>query len=254
MQRQSCFIELTPTLDTRHPPNGQPNQTLYLSILVGYLFVTKTNKTFTFTIIQSSQKTSFLKHLNSIDEHIQFTGEESRQDGSIPFLDILIIPDEDGSLKTTVYRKATHTDLYLQWDTNHTVSTKYSVVGSLHHRAKTICSSPESLQQEEKHQKQALTRCKYPAWALNKVKMKTRTVANNTKKGTKNTSSNIQNPHMVIPYYQGISESMKKTCSEYGVQVYFKGGNTIKNLLMTPKDQDTITKIMESYTDTNVTG
>ena len=35
---------------------------------------------------------------------------------------------------------------------------------------------------------------------------------------------------------------MKKTCSEYGVQVYFKGGNTIKNLLMASKKQDTIQK------------
>ena len=83
--------------------------------------------------------------------------------------------------------------------------------------------------------------------------MKTRTVANNTTKGTKNTDSNIQRPHIVIPYFQGISESMKKICSEYGVQVYFKGGNTIKNLLMAPKDQDTIQKKVESYTDTNVT-
>ena len=56
------------------------------------------------------------------------------------------------------------------------------------------------------------------------------------------TSNNIQWPHLVIPYYQGISESMKKTCSKYGVQVYFKGGNTIKNLLMAPKDQDAIQK------------
>ena len=59
---------------------------------------------------------------------------------------------------------------------------------------------------------------------------------------------------MVIPYYQGISDSMKKTCSEYEVQVYFKGGNTIKNLLMAPKDQDTIQKKVESFTDTDVVG
>ena len=208
----------------------------------------------TFTIIQSSQKMSFLEHLNSIDEHIQFTSEESGHGGSIPFLDILIIPDEEGSLKTTAYRKPAHTDLYFQWDSNHRVSPKYSVVGSLHHRAKTICSKPELLQHEEKHLKQALTRCKYPAWALNKVKMKSRNVANNTKKGNKKTSSTIQRPHMVILYYQGISESMKKTCSEYVVQVYFKGGNIIKNLLMAPKDQDTIQKKVDSYTDTNVTG
>ena len=49
----------------------------------------------------------------------------------------------------------------------------------------------------------------------------------------------------MIPYYQGISERMKKTCSEYVVQFHFKGGKTIKNLLMAPKDQDTIQKKSE---------
>ena len=90
---------------------------------------------------------------------------------------------------------------------------------------------------------------------MNKVKMKTKTTANNNNKGTKNSGNNIQKPHMVIPYYKGISESIKKTCSEHGVQVYFKGGNTIKNLLVAPKDQDTIQKKSGViYTDTNVTG
>ena len=38
------------------------------------------------------------------------------------------------------------------------------------------------------------------------------------------------------------------------MQVYFKGGNTIKNLLMAPKDQDIIQKKVESSIDTSVTG
>ena len=41
-------------------------------------------------------------------------------------------------------------------------TSKYGVVGTLHHRAQLICSSPELLQQEEKHLHQALTRCNYP--------------------------------------------------------------------------------------------
>ena len=173
----------------------------------------------------------------------------------MPFLDTLITPKEDGSLSTTVYRKPTHTDLYLQWDSNHTVSSKYSVVGSLHHRAKTICSRPELLQQEEDHLKQALTSCKYPAWSVNKVKIKTKATANKNSRGQKNSSNNIQKPHMVIPYYKGISKSIKNTYSKHGVQVYFKGGNTIKNLLMAPKDEDTIQeKKLESFIDTSVTG
>ena len=124
------------------------------------------------TIIKSSQIESFLNHLNSIDHYIQFTKEESRPDGSMPFLDILITPNEDGSLSTTVYRKSTQTDLYLQWDSYHTITSKYSVVGALHHRAQIICSTPELLQQEEKHLHQALNRYNYPTWALNRATLR----------------------------------------------------------------------------------
>ena len=74
----------------------------------------------TFTIIKSSQRRAFLDHINSIDQHIQFTSEEQKEDGSMPFLDILVMPSEDGSLSTTVYRKPTHTDLYPHWDSQHT--------------------------------------------------------------------------------------------------------------------------------------
>ena len=124
----------------------------------------------TFVIMKKAHKEEFLTHLNSVDKNIQFTSEESRPDGSIPFLDILITPGEDGRLDTTVYRKPTHTDQYMQWDSHHTISSKYSVVGTLHHRAKTICSNKQLLQQEEEHLSEALMNCKYPIWALNRVR------------------------------------------------------------------------------------
>ena len=109
----------------------------------------------TLTIIKRSYKDAFLEHINSIDHNIQFTCEDSREDGSIPFLDILIIPEEDGRLKITVYRKPTHTDLYIHWDSHHTIPSKYSGIGTLYHRVKTICSSPQQLQDEEQHLSQA---------------------------------------------------------------------------------------------------
>ena len=103
----------------------------------------------TFTIIESSYKSEFLKHINSIDGHIQFTCEDQRDDGAMPFLDILITPEKDGSLSTSVYKKPTHTDLYLQWDSHHTLTSKYSVIGTLQHRAQTICSNPQLLQKKK---------------------------------------------------------------------------------------------------------
>ena len=201
----------------------------------------------TFIIIKKAHKDSLLQHLNSIDSNIKFTCEESRDDGSIPFLDILIIPGRKGKLDTTVYRKPTHTDLYLQWDSHHNIPAKYSVIGTLLHRAKTICSSPQHLQREEQHLTSALKKCKYPSWALNRIQLKnTQEPANrNNNRGTKPTrpeQSNINQPHIVVPYHQGLSKNFKRTCNKYGVQVHLKGGLTIKNLLMSPKDKDTIWK------------
>ena len=46
---------------------------------------------------------------------------------------------------------------------------------------------------------------------------------------------------MVVPYHQGLSERIKKTCKKYGVQVHFKEGQIIKGFLMAPKDKDPIT-------------
>ena len=198
----------------------------------------------TFVIIKSSHKEEFLDHINSIDPNIQFTSEESREDGSMPFLDMLIIPQKDGTFNTTIYRKPTHTDMYLQCDSQHPISSKYSVVGTLHHRARTMCSNTNLLQQEEEHLQKVLTTCKYPNLALNRIKMKIRSNPKKKNKSqNKNTMpENYQQPYLVVHYYQGLNESVKRTCNKYGVQVYFKGGVTIKSLLMAPKDQDPMLK------------
>ena len=43
---------------------------------------------------------------------------------------------------------------------------------------------------------------------------------------------------MVLPYIQGLGEKLKRACNKQGIQVHFKGTNTIKQLLMAPKDMD----------------
>ena len=199
----------------------------------------------TFTIIKKANRSSFLEHLNSIHPSIEFSSEETRSDGSMPFPDILMTPKEDSSLTASVYRKPTHTDLYLHWDSHHTLPSKYSVVGTLYHRAKTICSSSQLLKEEE-HLFQALKRCKYPTWVLNSVKMRSQNPTKNQNRSTNNNArQNInsnKNLYMVVLYYQGLSESIKRSCKKYGLQVHFKGGLTIKNLLMALKDKDHILK------------
>ena len=92
----------------------------------------------------------------------------------------------------------------------------------------------------------ASARCKYPTWALNGVRLKSKAPAKSKNPKNNNESgqnkNNNQKPYMVVPYYQGLSESIKRTYRKYGVQVHIKGGLTIKNLLMAPKDKDPILK------------
>ena len=182
-------------------------------------------------------KDEFLNHINSVDSAIQFTVEETKEDGSIPFLDTLITPEQNGTFSIGVYRKPTHTDLYLPWDSNHNLSAKYSVIKILTHRAHTICSTPKLLEKELNRLVEVLGHCKYPKWAIRKVFKEQH---RKEKKLTPRRSTNkpINRSHIVIPYVPGICESIKNIGKKHRVAVYFKGGRTLKKILVSPKDKD----------------
>ena len=73
--------------------------------------------------------------------------------------------------------------------------------------------------------------------------MKINSTAHKNKNKSRTTQlNNTPRPHITLPYYRGLSESIKQRCKNYGVQVYFRGCKTIKNLLMAPKDLDPMMK------------
>ena len=126
------------------------------------------------------------------------------------------------------------------------VSAKYSVTNTLSHRALTICSTPE-LAEELQHLENVLGQCKYPKWAIRKIIKKHQ---QKEKKQTPKTKYPAK-CHIVVPYTQGIGESLKNICKKHGVDVHFKGGQTLKNILVSPKDKDNITSkcsVIYSYT------
>lgn len=65
----------------------------------------------------------FVAFLNNIHVNIKFT-VETEQAGCSPFLDILISGNQDGSLGRNVYRKPTHTNLYLYSSSHHSLTEK----------------------------------------------------------------------------------------------------------------------------------
>ena len=46
----------------------------------------------------------------------------------------------------------------------------------------------------------------------------------------------------ISTFQKSLSESIKTLYRKHGIQVYFKGGKTIKDLLMTLKDKNSITE------------
>ena len=138
-------------------------------------------------------------------------------------------------------------DQYLQWNSYDHLSAMFSVIHTLTHSAQTVCSNPELPHKEKAHLRKALTQCKYPRWALDKMVKRLNRPSREVSDGVNNQGTTGAQPtttevktkgHIVTPYTQGLCESIKKICGRYGIQTHFKGSNTIRKLLVSPKDRD----------------
>ena len=87
--------------------------------------------------------------------------KDPNQEGAIPFVDTLASSGPNNTLITTVYKKPTHTDQYLYWDSNHFISAKNSVFNTLAFRARVVCSNLQTLQQENEHIRKTLLACNF---------------------------------------------------------------------------------------------
>ena len=118
-----------------------------------------------------------MTHLSSNRKNINRTSWNVSIMWTLPFLDTIVKPEVDNTLSPTVYRKPTHTDQYLQWDSHQSLVPKYSDISTLIHKARTVCTKPELLNQDIQHLRKTFTECKYPKWAL--VKIERRFISNN---------------------------------------------------------------------------
>jgi hypothetical protein len=73
---------------------------------------------------------SFFNHLHNISAHIQFT-MEIQNENSLPFLDVLISHQSDGTLTHQVYRKKSQAYHYLHVQSQHHPTQKCIVLKNL---------------------------------------------------------------------------------------------------------------------------
>ena len=168
-------------------------------------------------------------HLNSINPRIQFTSEEEKN-GRIPFLNTCLHVSEDGLMKVTVYRKPTHTDQYLNFQSNHHLQHKRAVVNSLLLRAQTLVSEEIDKAMEIHHVEQALKANNYPDWMLTTL---------NTRTGSRvsDESVNKERIYASVPYIKGILECLQRAFKSHEVTLVHKPFNSLRSLQVCVKDK-----------------
>ena len=183
------------------------------------------------SVTRKDQINKLQEYLNSNrSTHPIFTIVYSGTDG-LPFLDTLTNPTPN-SIQSTVYRKPTHTDRYLDYNSNQPISAKLSVILTFIHRAKQVCSTPEFLVKEMDHLHKVLQDNHYYAQFLQQGKLQQKT----NKKPNPSTGKFIEGGMVVIPYTNSLSDQYRHTLIKYKVRIFFKGTSTIKSLLVYPKD------------------
>ena len=136
----------------------------------------------TFAKIKKIFVTSFLEHLNRQHRRLKFTTEEEK-DNKISFLQALVHILEDRTTKISIYRKATHTDQYLNFESNHHIKQKIGIISTFEHSIEELVTTEEDKKRELSHVKKALRRCGHPKWSLNRKKNKNGAGANKEKVG-----------------------------------------------------------------------
>ena len=172
---------------------------------------------------------TLLEHLNSQDS-IKFTMEPEKE-RKLPFLDVLV-KREDGTLRTSVYRKPTHTDQYVHYRSNHPNSVKSGIISTLTRRAINICSTPESLESEREHIRRALTEQNgYPEELVKNVMDRTTKSIMSEERGQVKVS--CDSPILItLPFRGAVSYHIKRLLTTLGsAKVVFKKQKTIKNIL-----------------------
>ncbi|XP_072048938.1 uncharacterized protein [Amphiura filiformis] len=188
-------------------------------------------------VIQRDSVQQLTDHINQVDKSgsIKFTFEQESQ-GQIPFLDTLIVKKDDGTVKLLVYRKPTHTDQYLNYQSHHPLHQKLGVVRTLYNRKDTIVTEEQDKEEEEKKIQEALQTCGYPKWSFEKVKDQMQSVK--PKKSAKKTDDSTRSRGMVVlPYVKGVTERVSRVMKKYNVSTAMKPHNTLRRELVHPKDK-----------------
>jgi len=170
----------------------------------------------------------FFDHLNNQSSAIKFT-KEQEVDGCLPFLDILISKNSDGSLSHQVFRKKTHMKQYLHASSHHFLAQKMGVLNTLATRSLRI-SDNKSFEKEKSHLLDVFIENGYSRHMGQKAFLKA------TKNSLAKRDLKERIPSVHLPFVQGTTDKIARILKIHSVPVTFRPLNTIRMSLRSAKD------------------
>ena len=177
---------------------------------------------------------SYLSHINSLNPDLQYTIEHPSPDGSLPYLDLLIHPDKS----TSIYRKPTHTNLYVKYNSCAPNSSKFSVIRSLTRRAYELCS-PQHLDAELHTVYTTCLQNGYPPAKVTLIMDDVKTKFLNPSRSLSHSQFTQQttSPALLVnlPYHPTLNKPLKSILLKHDVAVKNSSGTSLRNILTKTK-------------------
>lgn len=176
------------------------------------------------TSIPNDTSQHIIDVFNSYHPRLKFTIEKENN-SKIPFLDVLLIRNENGTIDTDWYHKPTFSERFLNYSSQHPLNQKINIIQNLKTRAISL-SSEKFHTKNLDYIKDILTKNNYPISLIKQILNK-----NNTKQKINRQDKEI---YCKIPYIKHLSEKIKltflnqKTIQGDSISIAQKCENTIK--------------------------
>ena len=180
----------------------------------------------------------FHTRINRWHPNLQFT-VEFESNNSIAFLDVLVTQEQE-KLTTSLYRKPTHTGLYLLWDSSQNRRYKIGLIKTLVIRIYRICSSKEIINKELSLLRKTLTNNGYPPHIIRRGIAEAQTLIRMRSDNKKNENRKSKVIFFTIKYYGQESivfaSRIKKFCRQLlpnvRTQFAFKKHMSLKSIFL----------------------
>ena len=165
---------------------------------------------------------------------------EEESNGELAFLDTLL-KWNNGEISVLVYRKPTHTDQYLHYNSHHQTSCRKSVVSSLFNGAYSIFTNKDDLHKENARMKQVLKENGYQESIISKMFKRITNNHNLPQSQQLMQATNIQEEEIRmsinLPNIEDTSEHLRLILRSHKIRSSFYTEKTLRKLLCKPKDR-----------------